>query len=83
MLSEHDLLTLRAAARQLRIPADWLRAEAESGRVPALRAHDELLFHFPTVVQVLGERAAQRSDAPPAAPPASTSPRGRNPGVLP
>lgn len=64
MINEHDLLTLRALARRLRIPAEWLRAEVEAGRLSAIRANDELLFHYPTVVRLLTERAAV---APPSA----------------
>ena len=39
-----DLLTTSAAARHLRVSARWLRAEAEAGRVPALRAGKRFLF---------------------------------------
>lgn len=58
MFTELDLLTLRALAKRLRLPADWLRAEVDGGRLPAVKADNELLFHFPTVVRLLAERAA-------------------------
>ena len=44
-------------ARRLRVPARWLRAEAEAGRVPCLKADNALLFDPETVERVLWERA--------------------------
>lgn len=61
MYDDIDLLTLRGVARRLHLPADWLRAEVDAGRLPAVRAHTELLFHYPTVVRLLGKRAAAGS----------------------
>jgi len=46
-------------ARRLRVPVHWLRAEAEAGRVPALRAGNVYLFNSEAVERVLTERAAQ------------------------
>lgn len=43
---------LGAMARRLRVPATWLRAEAEAGRIPHLRAGTALLFD-PVVVERL------------------------------
>jgi hypothetical protein len=44
-------------ARRLRVPAKWLREEAEDGRIPHLKAGKALLFHPDAVEQVLLERA--------------------------
>jgi hypothetical protein len=53
-------------ARRLRVPTLWLRAEAEAGRLPCLKAGRVLLFDPETVERVLVERARQGglSDAP-------------------
>jgi hypothetical protein len=56
---EPKLLQTSAAARVLRVPAKWLRAEAEAGRIPHLRAGSVLLFDIATVERILVERAAQ------------------------
>lgn len=63
MLNEDNLLTLAGAARRLRIPAGWLRDEAEAGRLPGVRTGESWLFHLPTIVRVLEDRAA-RGDRP-------------------
>ena len=52
-----DLLPLGVAARLSRVTQKWLRAEADEGRVPYLRAGKHLLFHLPTVRAMLVERA--------------------------
>lgn len=39
-----ELLPLRRMASELGVPSQWLREQAESGRVPALRAGDRWLF---------------------------------------
>jgi len=46
-------------ARRLRVPAAWLRAEADAGRVPHLRAHKRYLFSPPAVEKALARRAAR------------------------
>lgn len=51
------LLTLGPMARRLRVPAQWLRSEAESGAIPCVRAGRAILFHAETVEGVLLERA--------------------------
>ena len=53
------LLTTGAMARRLRVRAAWLRAEAEAGRIPHVRAEDQYLFDPESVEQVLVERAQQ------------------------
>ena len=42
---------------RLRVPVKWLRAEAEAGRVPHLKAGKALLFDPEAVERVLLERA--------------------------
>jgi hypothetical protein len=44
-------------ARWVRVPVAWLKAEAEAGRIPALRAGTVFLFDPATVERVLLERA--------------------------
>ena len=50
---------LNRAARRLGVPARWLRAEAEAGRVPYLKAGSRLLFNVSAVSDVLARRAAE------------------------
>jgi hypothetical protein len=49
-------LHLGAMARRLRVPTTWLRAEAEAGRVPHLRAGSALLFDPEVVERYVFER---------------------------
>lgn len=58
MEHETKLLPLPHAARRLRVPAKWLREEAEAGRIPHLKAGGRLMLHLPTVEKVLLRRAA-------------------------
>jgi hypothetical protein len=46
-------------ARRLRVPARWLRAEADAGRVPCLKAENAILFDADEVERVLLRRARQ------------------------
>ena len=39
-----DLLPLRRMAARLGVPSKWLREQAESGKVPGLRAGNRWLF---------------------------------------
>jgi hypothetical protein len=52
-----QLVPLRVAARWLQVPAAWLQAEAEAGRVPALLAGKIFICDFPAVEDALLERA--------------------------
>jgi hypothetical protein len=52
------LVSISHMARAARVPVAWLRAEAEAGRVPCLRAGRSLLFHLDAVTEALAERAA-------------------------
>jgi len=44
-------------ARTLRVNVRWLRAEAEAGRIPAVRAERRFLFNPHAVVRTLADRA--------------------------
>jgi hypothetical protein len=53
------LLPLSLAARLLRVPTSWLRAEAEAGRLPHLKAGKAILFEFEALERALLARARQ------------------------
>lgn len=57
-LSE-SFLPLRRAAVRLGVPAAWLRAEADAGRVPHLRVGRRLLVNPQAVERVLLDRSRQ------------------------
>ena len=50
-------LPLAACARLLCVPVRWLRAEAESGRLPCVRADTTFLFDYELISKLLLERA--------------------------
>ncbi len=52
---------LGAMARRLRVPATWLRAEAEAGRIPHLRAGNALLFDPEVVERIVFDRLRESS----------------------
>jgi hypothetical protein len=51
------LLPLNETARTLHVPTAWLRAEADAGRIPHLRAGKAYLFDLDLVERLLLERA--------------------------
>ena len=53
-----SFVSLRQAAYRLGVAVTWLKAEAEAGRVPALRAGNRLLFNIEAVEASLMQRAA-------------------------
>lgn len=57
MKCQSNLMPLREMARRLRVPATWLKAEALAGRVPAVQAGNQFLFHLEAVESALAERA--------------------------
>jgi hypothetical protein len=59
MTTQSRLLPLNRMARELRVPVRWLRAEAEAGRIPHVKAEQVLLFDPETVEAVLLARARQ------------------------
>jgi hypothetical protein len=48
---------LEITATRIGVSAAWLRAEAEAGRIPHLRAGRRMLFDVDAVVRTLRERA--------------------------
>jgi hypothetical protein len=57
-----ELLSLARAARRLGLTARWLRAEADAGWVPCLRAGTRYLFDLAALKTALAERAGARPD---------------------
>jgi len=55
--AQNELLKAGPMARRLGVPARWLRAEAEAGRIPALKAENVFLFDPQVVSGLLAERA--------------------------
>jgi predicted DNA-binding transcriptional regulator AlpA len=58
------LATLSEMADRLRVPRAWLRAEAEAGRLPHLRAGSRLLFDALEVERLVLARAKQGRKVP-------------------
>jgi hypothetical protein len=52
-------LPLRSAAVRAGVPAAWLKAEAEAGRVPVLRAGRRLFFNPALLTQALLDRSSK------------------------
>jgi hypothetical protein len=46
-------------ARRLRVPAKWLREEADAGRVPCLKVVNAYLFNPAAVLEALAVKAAK------------------------
>jgi len=62
-MSETPLYTLRMLAQRFRrygLSAAWLKAEAEAGRLPCLKAGRRVLFDAKAVERALIERAAEQ-----------------------
>ena len=51
--------SLRCAAAQLGVPVNWLRQEADAGRVPCLRVGRRRLFSVPDLQRILLELTAR------------------------
>ena len=67
MIDQHTthLVNLRELARQLRrfgITQDWLKSEAEAGRLPCMRVGKRLLFNVTAVEEALLRRATKGED---------------------
>ncbi len=56
-----ELLSLARMARRLGVIQDWLRAEAEAGNVPCLRAGKRYLFNPVAVQEALAAEAAKQN----------------------
>jgi hypothetical protein len=59
LMENRQLITLRSMAARLRVPAKWLREEAEAGRIPCLRAGTAILVNPQAVEARLVGRAAE------------------------
>jgi hypothetical protein len=57
MKTHTQLAPLGPAARLLRVPAKWLRGEAQAGRIPHLKADGAFLFDVALVQRILLRRA--------------------------
>jgi hypothetical protein len=57
------VLSLARMARRIGVTAGWLRAEADAGRVPCLRAGNRYLFSPAAVELALADRAARQQEA--------------------
>ena len=57
MFEDKKLVSLRELARALLVPASRLKDEADSGRLPHLRAGSQYLFDLETVRDALLDRA--------------------------
>lgn len=60
-----EVLSLYQLAGRLHLSADWLRSEAEAGRLPHLRAGKRLLFNLVAVTKTLASMAEQTPTAQP------------------
>jgi hypothetical protein len=49
-------LRVEELARTTRLPAAWLRREADAGRLPCIRAGRLRMFDLPAVLKALAER---------------------------
>jgi excisionase family DNA binding protein len=54
-----DLLSLSRLARRLGVTQQWLRDQAEAGRIPCLKAGDRYLFNPAAVQEALAAKAAR------------------------
>jgi hypothetical protein len=57
MSTPSQLVPINQAARWLHVPLRWLRAEADAGRIPCLRADEAILCDLDAVEAVLLARA--------------------------
>ena len=58
-----EIITLTTMARRLKVPARWLKEQAEAGRVPALRAGRRRWLCEPeAVTEALAHLAAKGGD---------------------
>lgn len=65
-MEPQELAPLGTMARRLKVPARWLKAESDAGRIPHLRAGNQRLFNVEVVTRLLAERAGKAPvrDAP-------------------
>jgi hypothetical protein len=53
-----EVLNLHQLAERLGLSVDWLREQADAGRLPCLRAANRILFNPIAVTQALAEMAS-------------------------
>ena len=53
-----ELLSLPALAQALNLPENWIKAEADAGRIPHLKIGKRYRFNLEAVIRTLAERAA-------------------------
>lgn len=53
-------LSLGQLSLATRLPREWLRGEADSGRIPCLRVGQRYVFNLRAVERALSERAAEK-----------------------
>jgi hypothetical protein len=54
-----ELVSLGQLARKLGVTQNWLRQEADAGRLPCLRADKRYLFDLETAKEALARRAGR------------------------
>jgi excisionase family DNA binding protein len=59
MMRMSDLLSLGRMARRLGVTQQWLREQADAGKVPCLRAGKRYLFSVAAVQEALAVQAAR------------------------
>ena len=63
MENDSQLLSLPALSDALKLPENWIKAEANAGRIPHLKIGKRYRFDLRTVVAILTERASRRGKA--------------------
>lgn len=63
MIEQAKLLNAGRTARLFRVPLRWLKAEADAGRMPHLRAENVYLFDPEVVERELMRRAREGSQS--------------------
>ena len=56
-MNYQTFVPLHVVSRRLGLPAAWIKAEAEAGRIPCLRTVQRLMFNLDEVESVFVERA--------------------------
>ena len=58
MCSDEVFVNIHGLARILQLPCEWLKAEANAGRLPCLRIGNRFRFNVDAVKSALAEQAA-------------------------
>ena len=61
-MNDRTFIPLHILSQRLGLPAAWLKAEAEAGRIPSLRTARRLMFNAEEVEQALKDRAPRDSE---------------------